>query len=77
MIVGNIGFPGRINYTLVGDTVNTAQRVESALRGLRPEKPVVIAATSEILEHQASNDGIKRIEMLPTSFGAAHICEPS
>jgi len=27
-IVGNIGAPGRINYTLVGDTVNVAQRVE-------------------------------------------------
>ena len=77
VIVGNIGFPGRINYTLVGDTVNTAQRVESALRGVRPEKPVVIAATSEILEHQASNDGIKRIEKLPNNFGNAYICEPS
>lgn len=27
-IAGNIGAPGRINYTLVGDTVNIAQRLE-------------------------------------------------
>lgn len=27
-LVGNIGAPGRINYTLVGDTVNIAQRLE-------------------------------------------------
>ena len=27
-IVGNVGAPGRINYTLIGDTVNTAQRLE-------------------------------------------------
>ena len=28
VIVGNIGAPGRINYTLIGDTVNAAQRIE-------------------------------------------------
>ena len=28
VVVGNIGWPGRINYTIVGDTVNSAQRLE-------------------------------------------------
>ena len=27
-LAGNIGAPGRINYTLVGDTVNAANRIE-------------------------------------------------
>ncbi|WP_282609421.1 adenylate/guanylate cyclase domain-containing protein [Pelagibius sp. Alg239-R121] len=29
VVVGNIGAPGRMNYTIVGDTVNTGQRLES------------------------------------------------
>ena len=29
VVVGNIGLPGRINYTVVGDTVNSCQRLES------------------------------------------------
>jgi adenylate cyclase len=29
VVVGNIGWPGRINYTIVGDTVNACQRLES------------------------------------------------
>ena len=31
-MVGNIGAPGRINYTLVGDIVNIAQRIEKSRR---------------------------------------------
>ena len=29
VVVGNVGWPGRINYTIVGDTVNTTQRLEA------------------------------------------------
>jgi class 3 adenylate cyclase len=34
-IVGNIGAPGRVNYTLIGDTVNLANRLEAYGKELR------------------------------------------
>ena len=37
-IVGNIGAPGRINYTIVGDTVNAANRLEQLAKELAPDE---------------------------------------
>lgn len=50
-IVGNLGFEGRVNYTLVGTTVNTAERVEQGLRGRRADQPVVVGLSQELYEH--------------------------
>lgn len=46
-IVGNIGAPGRINYTIIGDTVNTAQRIENIAKQCMTEKDDVVVLVSE------------------------------
>jgi len=41
-IVGNIGAPGRVNYTIVGDTVNVAQRIEQVAKEVIAEDEVAV-----------------------------------
>ncbi len=42
VVVGNIGSPGRINYTIVGDTVNTCQRLEALGKEIDPDAETII-----------------------------------
>ncbi|MEX2200409.1 MAG: adenylate/guanylate cyclase domain-containing protein, partial [Dongiaceae bacterium] len=48
-VAGNIGAPGRVNYTLVGDTVNTAQRLEALGKELQPDAPVSILVSETVV----------------------------
>ena len=45
-LAGNIGAPGRINYTLVGETVNVAQRLEQFCKEIDDGRSDVIIAIS-------------------------------
>ncbi|MGH6893965.1 MAG: adenylate/guanylate cyclase domain-containing protein [Dongiaceae bacterium] len=48
-LVGNIGAPGRVNYTLVGDTVNVAQRLEQYGREIDDGSADAVIVISEDL----------------------------
>jgi len=41
VLAGNIGAPGRVNYTLVGDTVNVAQRIMELIKTIGGEEETV------------------------------------
>lgn len=50
-LVGNIGAPGRVNYTLVGDVVNSAQRIEQLCKKLqRAEDDVTILVGDAVVQ---------------------------
>ena len=48
-IVGNIGAPGRINYTIIGDTVNIAQRIENIAKEHMTADDEVVVLVSEVV----------------------------
>ena len=48
VVVGNIGAPGRVNFTVVGDTVNIAQRFEQLGKEfMKPGEEVVVLVSGE------------------------------
>ena len=56
-LAGNIGAPGRINYTLVGDTVNAANRLEQLGKEIDPDAEVIALASGDTVEDARQASG--------------------
>ena len=60
VVVGDIGTPNRINYTIVGDAVNATQRLESLGKTVDPDAEAIALVSEEIVA--AALDGFQFIE---------------
>jgi adenylate cyclase len=47
VIVGNIGSRSRVNYTIVGDTVNTASRIDSLAKELAADEDCIVLVSGD------------------------------
>jgi adenylate cyclase len=61
VIVGDIGAPNRINYTIVGDAVNATQRLESLGKTVDARAEAIVLVSREI--HEAAPAGFQFIEL--------------
>ncbi|MEW9806277.1 adenylate/guanylate cyclase domain-containing protein [Mesorhizobium sp. ZMM04-5] len=61
VIVGNIGASDRVNYTIIGDTVNVSQRLQGLGKVIAPDAATIIAVSAETA---ARLDG--RFETIPS-----------
>ena len=59
VVVGNIGAPGRVNFTVVGDTVNIAQRFEQLGKEfMKDGEEIVVLASGATLAALKDRDGL-------------------
>lgn len=56
VIVGNLGAADRVNYTIIGDTVNVASRLEALGKAVAPDEDAVILASAEAVDALAEVD---------------------
>jgi adenylate cyclase len=58
VVVGNIGAPGRVNFTVVGDTVNIAQRFEQLGKEFMKDEEIVVLASGSTMGAVRDRDAL-------------------
>ncbi|MDD7909117.1 adenylate/guanylate cyclase domain-containing protein [Pseudovibrio exalbescens] len=59
VIVGNVGGQDRWNYTVIGDAVNVANRLQGLGKGVAPGAHAVILASGETVEQLSHKEGLQ------------------
>ena len=73
LVVGNIGAPGRINYTVVGDAANVAQRLEQAGRDVPTSDDCVVLISEAVLRAAGPGFRAEPIGSLPVRGREAEV----
>jgi len=61
VVIGNIGSPGRVNYTIVGDAANTAQRLEALCKQLAGDGAVRALVSATTAAQLGPEFGLERL----------------
>ncbi len=69
VVVGNIGSPERVNYTIAGDTVNVRQRLEALGKDIASKIPVIIVASGAVRESAEAEFDFRLVGDLPVKGG--------
>ena len=60
-LIGNIGAPGRVNYPLVGDTVNVAARLEQLSKDIAPDGDTRVLVSGDTVALTADKAGLQHV----------------
>ncbi|MDQ4061434.1 MAG: adenylate/guanylate cyclase domain-containing protein [Pseudomonadota bacterium] len=71
VVVGNIGFPGRVDYTIIGAAVNIAQRIQDLARAYGDGQEVAVLASGETARAARSYEFEHIADRLEPEVGAA------